>query len=262
MHISIIGYGKLASCIVKGLKNHHEIKLKISSPSFANQIPDELKGIDCTYNNCDVINNADIVIIAVKPHNIQLVLQEIAPNLSIYTCLISLAAGKELNCLAQNLIDHMPIIRAMPNTSASINQSPTALIANNYVNLRQKKITTELFEKLGQAIWLKDESLMDVITALVGSGPAFVYEFIHKLSLAAQKLGLDKSSANNLSCQMALGASKMALKQSDKLNDLKAQVTSKGGTTEAGLKSLDEQQFGLAVEAAINSATNKAKELH
>jgi len=261
LNITIIGYGKLAKCLVQGFIEHENIRLRVSSPSFIFNIPHELGNVSCSEDNNKYIDDADFILLAVKPQMIYKVVSEIEKNINSSSCLISVAAGLDIASMESGLTSRHCIIRAMPNTSAAINQSPTPLYANKFCTDKQKKQVNYLFEIIGQPVWLDDESQLDVLTALIGSGPAFVYEFIMELSKSSQSLGLPLSKANKLASQMVLGASQIAVAQANQLPELQAQVISKGGTTEAGLKAMRNTEFAQSINSAITKATSRAKEL-
>lgn len=261
INLAIIGYGKLAKCIVQGLTINKNININISSPSFEKNIPPELQPSNCSSDNLAFIEQADLILLSVKPMQIPSVAAQISSKALTSKCLISVAAGMEMHTIEEALTVACPIIRAMPNTSAAIQQSPTALIANNYCIERHKQQVEYLFNQLGQSCWIDDESKMDVLTALIGSSPAFLYEFIHQLSLASQALGLNAQEAKMLASQMAVGAANMANQNFNELLQLKAQVTSKGGTTAAGLAALSDNNFELCIQQAIKKATQRAIEL-
>lgn len=189
--LSIIGYGKLGKALVEGFKQAPEIQLSISSPSFKNKIPTSLAGHACFSNNLMAVEKADVVLLCVKPNVILHVIAEISSMLKPTCCLVSVAAGITLNSIKSTFNNEIATIRAMPNTSAAVLMSPTALYANNNCQPSQKELLSKLFGLIGEAIWLQQEEQLDVMTALVGSGPAFVYEFIMALSNSVQSLGLD-----------------------------------------------------------------------
>jgi len=259
--LTIIGYGKLAKCLVKGFIKNKKIELRILSPSFTKFTPTELNKIKCSALNTKYIDDADLILLAVKPNIISTVVNEIAPYINTRSCLISVAAGIEIKTIEKHFNIKVSIVRAMPNTSAAIKQSPTALYKNKNCSKTHKEMVNNLFLLIGKTIWIDKESNLDVLTALIGSGPAFVYEFINELSKASQLLGLDKKHANIISSQMVVGASNLALTQPNEIVALQNHVISKGGTTEAGLEALRESGFAKAICSAINKSTMRAKEL-
>lgn len=259
LNLCFIGSGNICQTMLAGLADDNDVKLTVSSPNINQKSLSST--IHSVSNNVEAITNSDIIILTVKPAIVSLVLSEIAPHLDKNQLLVSVAAGISFETMACHLKDQHPIMRAMPNIAASINQSATILSANNHCSTHHSRVSEQLFSKLGSVDWVSDEQMVNMATALVGSGPAFVLKVISALSLSGRKLGLDKSLAERLAIQTTLGAASLAkhsLKSPDELIDT---VCSKGGTTQAGLASLEKNDVTDIIKKAIISAYNRAKEL-
>lgn len=257
-HICFIGSGNLASAIIKGLKTS-PVKLHIASPNVFSR-HQQTEHHRLYTNNCDAIKTADIIILAVKPHQISEVLDEIAPHLTPAQKIVSLAAGTTIASIEKRLKQKHDVFRAMPNIAASINESTTALFSHCQDEVTRTTIT-ELFNLVGTITWLEEESQIDIATIIAGSSPAFLYLFLESLLEAGVSHGLSKDSAEELIKQASLGALKL-VKNSDKsFAELISQVTSKKGTTEAGLDVFTQSGFKGIVKQSFNSALSRAKEL-
>jgi len=214
-------------------------------------------------DNLDAIQNADVIILAVKP---QLLLQTLMPvSASIKAAsplTISIAAGIRLATLEAALDKNLPIIRVMPNTPALIQAGASALYANPVVTTPQRELAEGIMRSVGLTLWLADESLMDTVTALSGSGPAYFFLVMEVLEKAAIKLGLNIDQARLLTLETAFGAAKMALESEEDAATLRKQVTSPGGTTEQALKVLmDKGKLEDLFLEALTAAKQRSEEL-
>jgi pyrroline-5-carboxylate reductase len=175
--------------------------------------------------------------------------------------LISIAAGIRLNDLARWAGDSLPIVRAMPNTPALVGTGASALCANSNVNDTQHDIAESIMRSTGIVTWVEDESLIDVVTALSGSGPAYYFYIMEIMEKAGIELGLTKEQARLLTLQTALGAAKMAMESEDDPEVLRKQVTSPGGTTEQAIKVMQEGKLNELFSKAIRAAFERSQEL-
>lgn len=255
MNISFIGYGNIAKAMASGLTNNPTFQLKASAPSL--QIGIDANGVHTHFDNIQVACGAEVIILAVKPAIMRTVLDQITPIISQDCILISAAAGLKLAWF--NL--KKPIIRAMPNIAASINQSATPLIANQWVTASQKQIVEQLFTTIGITTWIADEQLMDGFTALSGSGPAYVFLFMEAMINASIQLGLSSDVANHFALQTFKGA--IGLVQNNPINpsELRHAVTSPNGTTAAALNVFNEHGFMKLVEEAMQAAVKRSIEI-
>lgn len=251
MNIGFIGFGSMAKAIASGLLKNKKYKLFVAAPSLPIGMHNQLH----TYNdNKEVIKKAEVIILAVKPAQMDIVLKEIRTELSSNCLLISVAAGLSLEWFAQRL-DQQPLIRTMPNMPASIGIGATAMIANAYVSSEQRHWAEIIFATIGCSHWAPSEELIDSFTALSGSGPAYVFLFVEALVNAATALGLEHDVAKRFALQTCKGALQLAEHSDLSLSELRNQVTSPGGTTAAALNILHPQ-----LEALLFSAMKAAKE--
>jgi len=202
------------------------------------------------------------VILAVKPQSIKEVALELADSVAQSRALvISIAAGIRATSLRGWLGEQAAIVRAMPNTPALVQSGATALYANPAVNEAQRSIAESILRAVGMTLWIDDETMMDPVTALSGSGPAYFFLFMEALQSAGCKLGLPSETARLLVLQTAFGAAKMALESSEDAASLRRRVTSPGGTTERALEVLQEQEFEARILKALQAAAERSREL-
>ncbi len=264
--IGFIGAGNMAEALIKGIISAKLVrpkKIYISDISLdrISKLKTDYKLNTC-HDNIELIAQVDIVILATKPQHIPDVLEQIATHISPDKLIISIAAGittAKINTFLPNL----PTIRVMPNTPALIGQGASVLFANKNAEQRLKE-ALKIFNSVGKAFVISDESLLDAITAVSGSGPAYFFLLIEEMINAAKQLGLDADLAKQLVLQTAKGAALLAEK-ADKTGrspaQLRKNVTSPGGTTEAALKVFNDEQFSAAVLVALQRAAERSKQL-
>ena len=175
--------------------------------------------------------------------------------------ILSIAAGIQEASIQHWLGGKIAIVRAMPNTPALIGCGAAALHANAYVSHEQRNMAESILRSTGITIWLSDESLMDAVTALSGSGPAYFFLMMEALQQAAENQGLPTETARLLTLQTALGAARMAIESGKPLDELRQQVTSKGGTTEKAISILEENHIRAIYQQALDAAKKRAEEL-
>ena len=215
-----------------------------------------------THDNRVAADQADAMVLAVKPQ----VIGEVARGLAAVVgrqrpLIISIVAGIRETALRNWLGEHTAIVRAMPNTPALVQSGASALYANPGVSEEQRNLAESILRAVGLALWVEDESLMDPVTALSGSGPAYFFLFMEALQSAGKRLGLSEETARLLTLQTAFGASKMALESSDDAATLRRRVTSPGGTTERAIEVLQQHDFEAIVMQALDAATKRSQEL-
>ncbi len=262
--IAFIGGGNMATSLIGGLINGHVLpqNIWISEPDAdKRQLLAARFGVRAVADNTTAAG-ADIVILAVKPQVMLAVAREIQPvMLKHKPLIITIAAGVRMASLARNLGDDLPIVRAMPNTPALLQTGATALIANAHVSLGQRSSAESIMRSVGLTLWLESEDLMDAVTAVSGSGPAYFFLLMEMLQEAAQQQGLDATSARLLVLQTALGAAKMALESDQDPQALRRQVTSPGGTTERAISTLLDGNIQDLFNRAVADATQRSREL-
>ncbi|OGT47048.1 MAG: pyrroline-5-carboxylate reductase [Gammaproteobacteria bacterium RIFCSPHIGHO2_12_FULL_41_20] len=263
--IAIIGTGNMGHCIINGLiaNGHPYEKLWASDPSIEKleQMQKKFR-IMLTTDNKEAIRHADIVILAIKPQVFLDVLKEIRALLNTsHPLIISIAAGIKTTTIQRYLENHPAIVRCMPNVAAFISCGATGLYANPHVSTKQRDMAESIMRALGMIVWLEQESHMDIVTALSGSGPAYFFLIMECLQAAAERLGLESETAKLLTLQTALGAARMALESGESLHALRQQVTSPGGTTEKGVEVLQQAKIDQLFFAVLQAAKQRAEEL-
>ncbi|MDQ8039212.1 MAG: pyrroline-5-carboxylate reductase [Rickettsiella sp.] len=265
--ISFIGTGKMANSLILGLLNANYNPSNIWATNTSLEKINNLKKlkINVSIDNRSAVNNASVVILAVKPKDLEKIVIEIADLISDKRPLvISIAAAITLETLQNYLNDNsIPIIRCMPNTPASLNCGASGLLANPNCSPKQKDMAESIFRSVGIVIWVNSDIEMDSVAALSGSGPAYFFLLIEALQNAGTELGLSKETSAVLSLQTALGAARMAIENADKVSveQLRKNVTSPGGTTQAALEVLQQGHFSELIESAMAAAKQRAETL-
>jgi pyrroline-5-carboxylate reductase len=269
MRIGFIGGGNMAEAMIKGMKSQGIKDIRVSEPREERRhYLQQNYGIETTVSNKEVASLCNIIILAIKPQNMETVLDEISEIVTDEKTVVSIAAGITLASLSLKL-KTKKLIRVMPNTPALVQEGMTVmsfppeadqpLAESECFSDRDISIVREIFMSIGKVITLP-ERYMDAVTALSGSGPAFFALFIEAMVEGGIKMGLNRADALALAVQTAMGTSKL-LDTGMSPSEIREMVTSPGGTTAAGLKIFDEKGFKDAVIAAVKAATNKAKEL-
>lgn len=263
--ITIIGAGHMGSSLIGGLLNdgHPPEKIIAADPSEQALVKLQEKfPIHTTTNNVMAIQTSDVVIFAIKPQLFKEAAAALAAAVQTKKPLvISVAAGIRIASIEHWLGGKAAIVRAMPNTPALIACGATALYANKHVGRKQHDIAESILRAVGIIVWLENEALMDVVTALSGSGPAYFFLMMEVLQDCAEKLGLPAETARMLTLQTALGAARMAIESGTSLSELKRQVTSPGGTTEKALSVLEEKDIRQLFHDAVKAAKMRSEEL-
>mgnify|MGYP003624357231 CR=1 FL=1 len=263
--IAFIGAGNMATALIKGLLAQAYPCQLIWAADPNNEQLQSLKndtGINISGDNELVIGHADILVLAVKPQMIQEVLLPLQSALAKKPLLlISIAAGISIQSLEALSSARQPVIRCMPNTPALVQAGASALFANTQASEEQKQSAESILAAVGTVCWLQQESDMDVVTALSGSGPAYFFLFTEALRQAAITLGLDADIANQLALQTAFGSAKLALNSEDDIAELRRKVTSPGGTTAAALAQLEKDDFNSIIARALKQAKTRSEEL-
>lgn len=210
--------------------------------------------------NKNVLEQAEIVILAVKPQQMSDVLAEIASHVSEKHLVVSIAAGVPISTLLNSLGDKARIVRVMPNTPCLVGEGASAFALGGAADESDAGTVLEMLSTVGTAVQVK-EQLLDAVTGLSGSGPAYVYQFIEALSDGGVRVGLPRDIATKLAAQTVLGAAKMVLETGEHPGQLKDAVTSPGGTTIAGLQALEEGSLRGVVMKAVVAATERSQQL-
>ncbi|RKZ93167.1 MAG: pyrroline-5-carboxylate reductase [Gammaproteobacteria bacterium] len=268
--IGFIGSGNMAYSLIGGLISTgvNGQNIWISDPHSEKMTPIASQfGVNITNSNIELVQSVDIVILAVKPQQLAQVCTEIAADvINSRPLVISIAAGvlsKDIESWLNNQQNQSnpALVRCMPNTPALVQSGATALFANKYVSDEQKTLAESILRAAGLTIWLDNESDMDAVTALSGSGPAYFFLVIDAMEKAGVQLGLDEKTAHLLAIQTAFGASKMALESNDSPETLRKKVTSPGGTTEKAIAVLQDGKLEALFVKALESARDRSIEL-
>lgn len=263
--IGFIGGGNMAASIIGGLTadGYPADKLIVADPMVEtrNALAKRF-GIHTETDNNIVAAKAQILVLAVKPQVLKNVAKDCADAVQQHKPLvISIAAGIRSTALDNWLGNDIAIVRTMPNTPALVQSAATGLFANSAVSATQREQAESILRAVGITLWFDDEAKLDAVTALSGSGPAYIFYVIEALESAAQSLGLDADSAHLLAVQTAFGAAKLALESSEKPAVLRERVTSPGGTTERALITLREGGLEAIFIEALTAARDRATEL-
>ena len=263
MRIAFIGGGNMARAIIGGLiakgTSADEILVVEIDANARKRLADELQ-VEAIEHAGPQLAHADAVIFAVKPQQMHEAALAVAPHLR--GCLvITIAAGIRLMDLARWLGGYERLVRAMPNTPALVHAGMTGLFASDYVNPEDRNIATKLMSAVGAVAWFDAESDLDTVTAVSGSGPAYVFYVIEALEEAAKSLGIEEPTARALALWTFAGATKLAVERGDDPAILRAQVTSKGGTTERALEVLDHGRVKDRIVDAVRAAAERSRDL-
>jgi pyrroline-5-carboxylate reductase len=265
LKIGLIGGGSLATSLVKGLllDGHPKDQLWVSNRSqerqhfFANEI-----GVHATADNQQLASSVDVLILSVKPYQVQAILHPLFDTLHQHQpILLSVAAGLRVHTLKRWLPGKISLIRAMPNTAAFVQCSATGLYAGEDVPSEHCELAESILRTVGTVVWVDQETQLDAITALAGSGPAYYFYMIEKLKNAAIELGLNAKDAELLAVQTAFGASRLALESTDSLELLRKKVTSPKGTTEKAIHILEQENMDKILTKALQASTKRAQEI-
>lgn len=263
MNISFIGGGNMASAMIGGLVANgfdaDRIRVVDVSPEIRESLVARFK-IRALDTLDERALESTVIVVAVKPQQLHAVSIMLAPMLKSQL-VISIAAGIRINDLSRWLGNYRYLVRSMPNTPALVSAGMTGLMALPEVSPQQKQQAEIVLRSIGSTLWLEDENLMDGVTAISGSGPAYVFYFMEAMQAAAIKLGFTPQQARMLTQETFLGATKLACQSPDDPSTLRARVTSKGGTTERALSSMNESGIKLAIEHAILAAAERSREL-
>ncbi len=262
--IGVIGTGNMGGALISGL-----IYSRSSIPDniICSDIrKDKLKsikgayGVVTTSNNLDVVRASEIVIYAIKPQIMASILKETAASLDMSKVIISIAAGVPLAAIESCLNKDLRVIRVMPNIAASVKEGAAAIAAGTHVLKDDLKIAKAIFDSVGKSVIIEEE-LMDTITGLSGSGPAYIFLIVDALADAGVKMGLSREDALFLSGQTVLGAAKLLMETKEHPGKLKDRVTSPGGTAIAALHTLEQGGLRTTLINAVEVATKRSKEL-
>ena len=263
--ITFIGGGNMARSLIGGLVATGMSNKDISVSEPKADLREKLSknfGVNALEENASAVMGANVIVLAVKPQ----ILQEVVTPLGALVAearplLISVAAGVTCSSIERWVGGDPALIRVMPNTPALIGAGISALYANNNVSDGQGTLAEKIMAAVGKTVWIEEETLMDAVTAVSGSGPAYFFYVMQAIHNAAVREGLDAQTARLLSLETALGAARLAVESTEEPGSLQQQVTSPGGTTEAAIKVLDDAGVRDTLQQAVSAARARGGEL-
>ncbi len=264
MKIGFIGCGNMATAMIAGIMESGKFAptdVMVSNPSEGKLIAvKEEFGIKITQDNAEVAAFAEILVLAVKPYLYERVAKEIQGVIPESTVVVTIAAGVSIEKMQAQLGRSQPVVRTMPNTPALVKEGVTAICRSSEVSDEMYQATRQLLESFGKVFELP-ESKMDVVPAISGSSPAYVYMLIEAMADAGVCDGLPRQTAKEMAAQAVLGAAKMVLETGIHPEELKDRVCTPGGTTIEAVLTLEKNQFRSSVQEAMRACTKKTKEL-
>jgi len=263
--ICFIGTGNMGEALVSGLvcseaTNTDNIICTDINEAKLETIASKYK-VRTTTDNVEAIKKSDIVIYAVKPQILASILKETAASLDMSKLIISIAAGVPLAAIESSLNKDLRLIRVMPNIAAFVKESATAIAAGKNASQDDIDLAKAIFDSVGNSVFIEENVLMDAITGLSGSGPAYIFLIVDALADAGVKMGLSRDDALFLSSQTVLGAAKLLMDTKEHPGQLKDRVTSPGGTAIAGIHTLEKGGLRTTLINAVEAATTRSREL-
>ncbi|WCK55945.1 pyrroline-5-carboxylate reductase [Aneurinibacillus sp. Ricciae_BoGa-3] len=265
-HVIFIGAGAMAEAMIGGMIARKKVQPgQITAVNRKNE-EQRIKltgtyGIHtCSFSEV-TIGDGDILILATKPGDAAGVLSSLAAKVSANNLIVSVIAGYSTQVLESALGGRMPIVRVMPNTSSLVGESATAVCFGDYVTDNDRENAVDLLEGIGK-VYEIEEDRIDIFTAIAGSGPAYMYYLVEHLEKAGIEGGLDAGLARRIAAQTLLGAGKMLLKTGEKPEQLRRNVTTPNGITQAGVEALEKNGAGFAMQAAVKAAVERSRELN
>jgi pyrroline-5-carboxylate reductase len=263
--ISFVGGGNMAAALLHGLvaNGHNKDKLWVTDHNEHKLEGLSLAlGVHTSKDPLVAVKDADVVVFAVKPFDLKEAMQVVVSTISKHPPLIlSVATGVHLHSMTEWLGFNTPIVRCMPNAAAMLNCGATGLFANSDIKEEDRSFAESIMRIVGITVWVEKEELLDAVTAVSGSGPAYYLYFTEALIAAGEKLGLDSETASLLARQTALGAARMGIEVQESLEILRERITSPKGTTEQAISSFDSNQFATIIDEAVQAAYARCKAL-
>lgn len=262
-NITFIGGGNMAQALIGGLlgRGVPPTRITVSDPVYQVQELLQQKDVNTTDNNVTAIADADIIVLAVKPQLLAQILQPLADKIQSKQLVISIVAGAPVNVISKLLGGHERIVRVMPNTPALVQCGASGMYAPEVVNEEDRHLATQVLAATGLVLWVDSEKKIDAVTALSGSGPAYFFYLMESMIQAGKNLGLDEKTASALTLQTALGAAQMAITSENTPAQLRRNVTSPNGTTQAAIETFDHYQVSQHIQAALAAAEKRSETL-
>jgi pyrroline-5-carboxylate reductase len=261
--IAFIGAGNMASALIGGLIANGRPAASLAAVDILAQSRERIQatfGIKVFEKIAEVASMAESVVLAVKPQQMRDVAAALAPLLS-GQLVVSIAAGIRMSDLSRWLDGYRKIVRVMPNTPALVSAGVSGLYADPSVSASERERAQAILDAVGETLWVEREELIDAVTAVSGSGPAYVFYFIEAMRQAALEMGFEKSAAQTLVMKTFSGSIKLAESSSDDVAVLRERVTSKGGTTERAVAAMNRAKVGSGIALAVHAARARAMEL-
>jgi pyrroline-5-carboxylate reductase len=262
--VGVLGTGNMGEALIRGLLHGHVCRPEQIICSDVR--PERLKhvretyGVKTTSHNSDVVKHSEIIILSVKPQIMKPVIEEMAKHLDLSKLIISIAAGVALEAIESCAQKELKLIRVMPNICVSVREGMSAIAAGKHADKEDLMVAKAIFDSVGKSLFI-DEYLLDAVTGLSGSGPAYIFLIVDALADAGVKVGLSRTDALILASQTVLGASKMLMETGEHPGKLKDMVTSPGGTAIAGLHTLEQGGVRTTLINAVEVATGRSKTL-
>lgn len=266
MKIAFIGGGNMASALIAGLAGKltagADIHVVDPNPASLEKLHQQY-GVTTAAAADAAVGAADVIVLAIKPQSMREVAAQLLPLLdqAKQTLIVSVAAGIRSADLSRWLDGYGAIVRCMPNTPALIGMGITGMVAAAGVSAAQKQAADDILRAVGPTVWLDDEAKIDAVTAVSGSGPAYVFYFIEAMQQAAGEMGLSAEQGTQLALATFAGAAQLANQSTEPVSLLRERVTSKGGTTYAALTSMEQSGVKAAIVKAVKAAAARGKEM-
>jgi pyrroline-5-carboxylate reductase len=264
MQIAFIGGGNMATALISGLmrKPRPGQAIRVADPS--EQARKRLRSdfaVETNASASEIVADADVIVLAIKPQVIEAVLTELKGKVLPAQLVLSIAAGTTISSITSQLSPQQAVIRCMPNTPALIGSGIAGLCASVHCKEHHKEQAERILAAAGETVWIEDEALMDAVTAVSGSGPAYFFLLTEALAKAGEELGLPAAVARQLATQTCVGAGAMLAQSSEGAEELRKRVTSPGGTTQAAIEAFEQGGLRELVGKAVQAADRRGKEL-
>lgn len=266
MRITFIGGGNMASALISGLANppRSDLRIRVVDPDDAARSHLQTTFGLSVYTDTEAIaaiDGADVILLAIKPQTMPVVLRQLSGHVGGGQLVLSIAAGTTIATIRERLGPDIAVVRCMPNTPALIGHGITGMTASPGCSRQQRARAEEILLAAGEVVWLENEALMDAVTAVSGTGPAYFFLLTEVLTAAARELGLPADTAGRLAAITCFGAGAMMATSPDQAEELRRRVTSPGGTTEAAMAVLADGGFRRLMMRAVAAACDRSQEL-
>jgi pyrroline-5-carboxylate reductase len=267
--ITFIGGGNMATALIEGLRKNQASMMSVAQPLLVVADPSaerrallaDLYAVETVADNAAALSGASLIVLAVKPNHVRAAAAQIRANLLPNQLIVSVAAGITLAALQNWLGGHQALVRAMPNTPAMVGSGATGLYGHPALTPAQRNMAESLMRSVGLVQWVVHEADMDAVTALSGSGPAYIFLVMEAMQAAAEQLGLSAQTARLLTLETVFGAARLAMTVDESPAQLRARVTSPNGTTERGIAALEQAGLREAFSQALKAAHQRSVEI-